>query len=189
MTTKQTKMSEKLKVIIRVYLAEDIREEANGKVSLVGLYPDNVVVLPLPDDHPGPTAEAPIQIRSLGILVNIGGLGSAATVAIELEGGGGRTPFFTKAKVPFSDPKRSVNLGATLVPCQIASFGLKKVVVSVDDVEHNFVYEIRRADAATMIPPRKLKVKSWDAELLTAPVVSKTKPTAAKKAATRSKRS
>lgn len=143
-----TKPKEKvlpLKPQVRFYVSEDIRQEVNGKVSAIGLYPDNVILLQLPDDVPDPTESQPILIQALGFLFNVSKLSQATTISIDIKTNGKRKPFAQPKEYPSPGPGRSINILGLMQPVLIASFGEKTLYVKVGESVYTFNYEIRRA--------------------------------------------
>jgi hypothetical protein len=145
--------------LVELFIAEDVRAEAGGKVTLVGMYPDRVIVALVPPDAPGPSSETPFVIDSLGILVTVRNLVGEHQVSIEI--GGKPTPVRTTS---FSDINSSVNLVAKVRPLQIHSLGVKTIGVVIDGVTFPCTFEVRRGDAqpdpqsaATTVEPRGKK--------------------------------
>jgi hypothetical protein len=137
-------------------MAEDLRHEVNGKITAVGLYPDNVVILRLPDEVPDPTESKPIHIKSLGLAFNISKLTQAATISIDIEVNGKRKPLFPPNEHPWPGPGRSINILGILEPCVIESFGERKLIVTVGESEQTFEYEIRRESISTVDVPEEM---------------------------------
>lgn len=76
--------------VVRLLVADDIRQEVGGKLTLVGLFADSVVVLgQLPpeafDDEGKPL---PLAIDSLAFLLNVSGLTGKQGLTITFEGVG-----------------------------------------------------------------------------------------------------
>jgi hypothetical protein len=144
MPTNRKKAAAAARPIVRFFLAEDFRQEIGGKVSAIGLYADNVIVLQLPPDLPDPTPETPILIRSLAFLFSVSALGEASVASVDLNVNGGRKPFMALQELPATAPGNSVNLLGVMAPCVVTSFGKKTVIVDVGGTEHSFEFEIRR---------------------------------------------
>lgn len=140
------------------YLAEDLRQELDGKVSAIGLYADKVVVLPLPDNVPEPTKSAPLLLKSLAFLFSISKLNETATISVEIETSSERTPLTTPQKHPPVEAGRSINLLGLLQPCVITSFGHKAFILKINDLEYTFDFELRRVS----VPPVLGVTKSPD---------------------------
>ena len=145
MPTKPKKKVAQREPQVRFYLSEDIRQEVNGKVTAIGLYPDNVVVMHIPDELPEPTESVPLFIRSLSFLFSIANLSRAAPISVEIESNGKRSPFMASKKHPSTGPGGSMNMIGVMQPCPITSFGVRELIVRVGDSVHSFTFEIRRA--------------------------------------------
>ena len=130
---------------VRCYLAEDLRQEIGGKVSAIGLYSDNVVVLQLPAGASDPTEAEPIFIRSLAFLFNISKLSEDSTIEVDLEIDGSRQAFMAPRTFPATEPGNSINLLGVMVPCLIKSFGKRRAIVKIKASEYTFEFEVRRA--------------------------------------------
>ena len=141
--TKPKKRTVPVGPVIRFTLAEDIRQEIQGKVSAIGLYSDYVVVLAMPATEPEPSLEEPLAIRSLGFLFNISNLSKATSVSVDLEVNGSRKPFVAAQVLPATEPGRSINLIAVMSPCLVNSFGEKFAVVRLDEEDVRFKFEFR----------------------------------------------
>lgn len=164
MPIKPSKKEKMAEPVVRFYLAEDLRQELNSKVSAIGLYSDNVVVVPLPLDRPDPTVETPILLKSLGFLFNITNVRKATTISIDLEFNGARRPFMKPQKYPDQGPGRSIILMGVMQPCAVTSFGEKTLFVKVGELDYAFSFEIRRAelpaDIGTAIAPKITDLKT-----------------------------
>lgn len=144
MPTSRKKIAPAARPNVRFFLAEDFRQEIGGKVSAIGLYADNVVVLQLPPDLAEPTTETPIVIRSLAFLFNVSALSKASMASVDLHVNGDRKPFMVPRELPATEPGNSVNLLGVMAPCVVTSFGKKTVVVDIAGTEHTFEFEFRR---------------------------------------------
>lgn len=149
MPTKLKKRVVAPKPVVNFYMAEDLRQEVNGKVTAIGLYPDHVAVLQIPEDIPDPTEAAPIYIKSLGFLFSLSRLGQPTTVSVDIESGGTRKPFLEAQEYPAIEPGKSLNLLGVMAPCPVSSFGEKKLHVSIGNSLQTVTFEIRRVS----LPP------------------------------------
>lgn len=159
--------------IVRFFLAEDFRQEIGGKVSAIGLYPDNVIVLQLPTDLPEPTPGAPILIRSLAFLFSVSALGEDSVASVDLNVNGDRKPFMAPLELPATDPGGSVNLLGVMAPCAVTSFGKRTVIVDIRGTEHKFEFEIRRVPSPASGGPL-----SPDTPSRAGPIRKRTRPAA-----------
>lgn len=157
MPTKPIKKVAAPNPVVNFYMAEDLRQEVNGKVTAIGLYPDHVAVLQIPEDIPDPTETAPIFIKSIGFLFSVTRLTKPTNISVDIVSGGKRKPFLEAQKCAVSDPDKSVNLLGVMAPCQVSSFGKKALHVMVGGSEHIFTFEFRRVSVPPvgLIPPPK----------------------------------
>lgn len=160
MPTKQKGKVAPLIPLVRFYISEDMRQEIDGKVSVIGLYPDNVIILQLPDDLPDPTESKPILVQSLGFLINVSKLSLATTISVEIKKNGKRKPFIQPKEYPSPGPGRSINILALMRPGVITSFGEKTLIVRVGESLHNFNYEIRRASLPQISDAPRQKIEA-----------------------------
>lgn len=123
---------------VKFYLADDFRSESSGKVTAVGLYPDNVIVLNTPANSPEPSKDRPYGVSSLGLLICIGGSQGTFPVSISV---GENEPFRKTIELKIG---MSSNLVLAFRPLLLASLGFKKVKVTVDATVHDFQFEARR---------------------------------------------
>lgn len=130
---------------VKLFVCEDLRQEINGMVSAIGLYPDNVIVIPIPVGVPDPTTETPVAVKSLSFLFNISNFSVASTVTIEIESRGKRNLLLPVTEYPAPVPGNSINLIATMQPGIFNFFGVRKIFVTVGESVHEFHYEVRRA--------------------------------------------
>jgi hypothetical protein len=144
MSEKQSRKAQLQIPEVRFYMAEDLRQEVGGKVSVIGLFPDNVVVLPLPTNVPEPTEATPILFKSLAFLVNISKLSEEADISVDIETNGVRKTLVEKKRHADPGPGRSINMFFIMQPCVIQSFGLRKLFITVGEELQTFEFEIRR---------------------------------------------
>lgn len=144
LTKSYRKKAETSTPVVHFYLAEDLRQELDGKVSAIGLYPDKVVVLPLPDEIPEPTESAPLLVRSLAFLFSISNLSEISTISVDIQTDRARMPLTTPQEHPAVEVGRSINMVGVMQPCVITSFGEKTLIVKINEREYTFDFEIRR---------------------------------------------
>ena len=139
---------------VEFYLADDVRIEADGKVTAVGLYPDRVMVLLVPLDAAEPSREIPYAIDGAAFLVNVGRLIGEHTVSITVGQPvtGTGDPITRTHTVLFTDPSASANMVGRFRPLLIASFGVKTVTIAVDDVVFVRTFEVRRGELPAEAP-------------------------------------
>ncbi len=67
---------------VKYYLCEDVRQESNGKVILIGLYPDNTIIVSRPDKVVIQDKEVELTILAkLQIMLNISEFEGEVTVS------------------------------------------------------------------------------------------------------------
>lgn len=157
MSTK-AKMSQIDATEVRFYVADDFREEASNKVTAIGLYADNRIVLQMPASQPDPTAEYPAAIRSLCFLFNVSEAPEAAKVSIEIEG-----PVTNGAVFPEQVLQGKVMLGVSsgvtsniivrMDPCIVTALGKRTFTVKVNQRQFKFDYVVNRYDPAQPVVP------------------------------------
>jgi hypothetical protein len=130
--------------VVKFFVCEDLRQEVNGMVSAIGLYPDNVIVIAMPDGIPDPTTEAPVAVKSLSFLFNISNFSATSSVTIEIESKGKRSLLLPVKEYPAPESGKSINLIANMQPGIFHFFGERKVFIAVGESVHEFHYEVRR---------------------------------------------
>lgn len=138
--------------VVKFFVCEDLRQELNGMVSAIGLYPDNVMVIGIPSGVPEPTAEMPVAAKSLNFLFNLANLPANTSVAIEVETNGKRNIIQPAKDFPSPGPGKSINLIIRMIPAIFHFFGERKVFVTVGEAIHEFSYEIRKVSVEDSIP-------------------------------------
>jgi hypothetical protein len=150
----------------RFYLADDIRLEADGKVSAIGLYADLAVVALMRPGQPEPSEATPLVFDGFTCLFSISGLAGKHKVAVEYHDDGGMLRALGEQVLPidqeidFLDPARSANLLLRLRPYFTTAFGMKRVTLSIDGVKKEFTFEVRRGElpSSTVAAPSPAKV-------------------------------
>ena len=134
------------KPIVHFYIAEEIRPELDGKVTAVGLFTDNKVMVTLPANEPNPTAEAPIALKSVSLLFNISNFLGKILVKIDVESNGIRRSILKPTENDLTEIGKSVNMVINMSPCIVTDFGIRNLIVDIDDSEYLFSYEVNRID-------------------------------------------
>ncbi len=139
----------------RFYICDDVRIEAAGKFSLMGLFPDSIVVVHLPRGVQ-PTIKAPLAIESLCILVAVHGLTGVHKARFAL-GSPELTvkPAFMERDIQFSE-NRAANLIVRMKPYVVRSFGKTKVQLEVAGHVFEHSFEIRRGELPQSMEPVKV---------------------------------
>lgn len=136
--------------LVRLHVADDIREELSGKLSLIGMFADLVVVANVNADNQtvGTGDDRYYAIDSLAFLVTVSGVKGVHKVSVTYtdESMPARPPGIRDAD--FGDGSKSVNIVWRFRPYLSNSFGLKKVTVEIDSEKHELIYEIRRGEVS-----------------------------------------
>lgn len=123
---------------LRYFLADSVIDQGNGKTTLIGLYPDNQVVLENPQKTP--SNESPAIIHSLAFLISISGMKGDTVVSFTLrdpndvvmvEG----SPFTNEPTSRFKNTEPSFNTILSFQPFIIATYGEYKLKIKVNDIE------------------------------------------------------
>lgn len=139
---------------VRFFIAEDIRQEINNKVSLFGLYTDSILVVNLPDDAQV-SSEKPLVLEGIAVLVTVSRPAGTYKVSGQLEGSPvageePRTiPIFPEETIELPIGG-SANLICRIKPFVTQSFGMKTVRMFVDGVPFEFPFEVR--DGRQLLP-------------------------------------
>lgn len=138
------------RVAVTFLLADDFRVENTGKVLGVGLYPDSVVVLKVPESAPPPTKTTPYGL-DLSLLVSFVAEPGEYDIAIAV----GKNP--AARQVLVVGQGGSANLIAAMKPFLFSSFGRKDVRVYVGADEHEYSFEIRHQKVSDgSVPPGQI---------------------------------
>lgn len=142
---------------VRLYVADDIRQEVGGKVTLVGLFADNVVVID--DDRPSEASDqggkpATLLLDSLSFLINVSGLTGRQNVEITF------ADLLTKMGPiervgDFGEGEMSANFIVKFRPLAMTTTGVKRVFVDVAGEHHELRYEFRPRVARAIEEPTR----------------------------------
>lgn len=144
---------------VRLFVADEIRQEPGGKYALLGLYPDQCVVLTLPDGaqpQTGAQTQGLIAFDGLCFLVNISGYSGKQAVSIEFT-----DPLVNeKAGVISREADFSLGKSVTFVakirPYLVGQGEIERcVVVTVGDKRHQLPYAVVSAAASAEKAKRK----------------------------------
>lgn len=149
---------------VRLFIADEIRQEPGGKYALLGLYPDQCVVLTLPEGAPaqaGAQTQELIAFDGLCFLVNISGYSGKQPISIEFT-----DPLVNeKAGVISREADFSLGKSVTFVakirPYLVGQGDISRcVVVTVGDKRHELPYAVVSAAAtAPKAKPRSTPAK------------------------------
>lgn len=127
----------------RFFLADEVRYESNNKPILLGFYPDDVVVVPLPNDEPNPDKDHPLAIEGLTILTTfLEGQGSFQS-RIKLIAPNGDT--YEGNHTVIQSEKLGTMINYTKMnPFPVTDFGKYRFIIALDENEYSYEFEIRR---------------------------------------------
>lgn len=127
----------------RFFLTDEVRYESNNKPILLGFYPDDVVVVPLPDDEPNPDKDHPLAIEGLTILTAFfEGQGSFQS-RVKLTAPNGE--FFESNHTVIQSEMLGTMINYTKMnPFPVIDFGKYRFTIALDDKEYDYEFEIRR---------------------------------------------
>ena len=158
-TTIQTTNDAPSTPTVRVFIADDFRQETGGKITAIGLYTDDVVVVTLEPGSPEPSAQTPIIVHNLSALITMAGLAAGKHVV------GIQYADSTLVKPPQFGPPREVDVPESRVsaimvvrfqPFVTGGYGVKHLVVTVDGESTDFGFELRRGGPSSLaqtLPP------------------------------------
>lgn len=130
---------------IRLYIADDFRQEVDNKVTAVGLYSDLVVVANVMPGTPPPTVEDPIVINGISAMITVGGLEGEHSVKLDFRDplAAGPAQVTGPQNVIFPTELGAVNLLVRFQPFITGGPGKKLMVVTVDGEETALEFELR----------------------------------------------
>jgi hypothetical protein len=134
------------KANIRLYLADDFRQEPDQKVSAIGLYADQVIVVNLRPGAPPPSANSPVAIPVVSLLITISGLKGSHEIGIDY-----KDPFAVKKSyfekktklIDFSDRPSAANIFLKFESFTTSGAGIKQIIVSIDGKKTKREFEVR----------------------------------------------
>ena len=157
MKQKTSKSSVNADLKVRFFLADDILQQIDGKMTLLGLYPDDTVITQMPLEAPEPTKENPVGFEGLAVLLCVQGLKGVHSISLGFDdsvlvgasmirnAGGGPKMNADQTPFDFKNGEGTSNLITRLKPFVTSSFGKKTMVLKIDDEPHKFNFEIRRS--------------------------------------------
>lgn len=123
-------------IAVRFYMAEDFREEKDGKVSAICLYTDLNVLLQIPPDLPDPTPENPAALRSLCFLFNIIKAPINSSVSIDLQTPGRKQSVVASHALPANDG--ATNFIIRMDPFIVTELGRQTFTVTINQQKFEF---------------------------------------------------
>ena len=150
---------------VKFLLADDVRAETNGKATIVGLFPDDrILVSPLPRGASQPPGLAAFISQLTAVAILIGGKGQAAALG-RVAGPEGQQIYVTALGQVDLDPAKSQLVGFKFPGFPVPQFG--KYVCTLElgtSKKYDFPFEIHAANqnGAKIAPtsnrrPRKTK--------------------------------
>nr|WP_315239316.1 hypothetical protein [uncultured Albidiferax sp.] len=132
---------------VNMLVADEFRQEANGKVFVLGLFPDGVVSVNVPHDIAPIGPDNPLGIERLSLMLVVRGavglLNLSVAVRVEPDQ---PAQNIVKDKVQFSHPDGSTSIILVLEKFLTSSEGEKWVTVKVGDQHTStHVFEMKRA--------------------------------------------
>lgn len=158
---------------LRLYLADMIEPQANGKLAVLGLFTDLVIGLNVPPGSPDPTPEAAFGTDVVLMLTLTGLPVGAANGEVQLFAPGLDSMPVVRIKFPFRIPEAGagVNIPVALRPLPIPALGTFTVEFRAGAVILRETFEVRvRIDPAA--PPPILLSRSSSNEGDAAPDAS-----------------
>ena len=126
---------------IHCFLADDIQATADKKITLVGLHPENVLIVNVPPGTAAPSAGTPHAIESVAILVSISRATGRHPVSIELDGASASIKLPKDQVIQFM-PGRTMNMILIFAPLTFASYGKKALTITVGESSSRFEFEV-----------------------------------------------
>ena len=151
---------------VRFYLAEDFREEKDGKVSAISLFTEPKVLMQMLSTHPDPAPDSPVALHALSFLFNVSKAPLGAFVSVELKGPTITQSVFKDQPMPGSSlTDGSANFIMRMTPCIVTALGKRTFTVTVNKREFKFDFSIDRQDSRIPVvnpssPPAKSAPKS-----------------------------
>lgn len=133
----------------KTLIADDVRLEVGGKVSMLGLYLDDKLNVNLAPEALDPTQAAPVVIEGICILTTVSGLPRDTTFELQLLSPSGQAAAQGSVSLqagPFA------NAILKFRPLTISELGQWKLILKSDGPGHEFAFDILRAPSLN-VPP------------------------------------
>jgi hypothetical protein len=142
---------EPAKPICRWYLAEDVRTEVGGKLSLMGLIPTDKLLIEMPPEIPDPTPEQPIALDGLTVLCVLSGFTGTAEFELTLgekNPSASSTALTRTVVIESHSTIATANLVSRFRPVLLQSFGEKEFTISSTalNFSESFTFVVERRD-------------------------------------------
>lgn len=128
------------------FIADDVRIEQGGKPSMLGFYPDNIILVQMPKKNEDPTKDRPIGIGSLAILATFLGAKGTHNIELKLFAPDGSSLLKT-GEGKLSSVSENLNFVSQFRPMPVVGFGQYKVVIKFDQKPFSFTFYVRRGQA------------------------------------------
>ena len=129
----------------KFYMADDIRVEDSGKQILVGLYPDNVIVLKS-SEALAPTREKPLLLSQLSVMVSFPNptRGDHAGEAFILGPDNNEIGKLARFTVTTLEDGGTGNIIFKLAQMRVTRFGIYTLRLTFDEKSYEFPFELRK---------------------------------------------
>ena len=134
------------KISVRFFLAEDFIQQVGGKITVISLFSDNVVVAHRPVGVPEPSELHPLVFDRMSFMATVSGLDGNFDVSWQFNEKvtGADTPH--KVKSTTFHVGKSANLVVTSRPFASVSYGKKQLILKIGDRSFPFDFEIRQGE-------------------------------------------
>ena len=124
-------------------VCDDIRQEQGGKLSLMGWFPDGIVLVNIAE---GPSSGPALALSTLAMAVAFLDGAGDYRARVRLVAPGGKEMLSPDNVIPVSKGEgKAMTLNFKLAPFTHDSFGQFRLSVSLDDHEYGFTFEVIRA--------------------------------------------
>lgn len=129
------------------FLADDIRVEQGGKTSMIGFYPDSVIIAQLPKGAKDPTKRKPFALQGLAILASFRDAFGTYELELMVRGPKGELISSAKGGKLLAERKGSLNFVPRFAPFPVVGFGKYQLVLKLNGKKvYSFSFEIRRGE-------------------------------------------
>ncbi len=125
----------------KTFLADDVRVEADGKVSVLGMFADDKILVNFPPDMPDPSEAAPIAIEGICILSTVFNLPITTAFEMELRSPSGHLVAKGSTTI-HAGPV--INTISKFRPLAVRELGPWKLLLKSDAFQYEYNFEILR---------------------------------------------
>ena len=129
----------------KFYLAEDIRSEVDGKQSVLGLYPYDMVALGLVPGTPEPSAETPIVFEGLCILCVFNDTFGEYSLDLTLKAPNDAILAHSTGTKAVAKTRGTMSFAIKLRPISLPMFGRYSYVLHLDGKPFEYFFDVTRA--------------------------------------------